>query len=262
MLTSISLRVWTSVGAAWAAASTILSMGEVFRGSEVLRDAALTEHQLRRWYRPIFRDVYVPRHCEPSLGDRTVGAWLWSRRKAVVAGAAAAALHGAAWIDADTPIELITKNARPQRGLVVRDEQLDPDEITWVGRLPVTTIARTAFDLGRHLPSGEGMARLDALMRAMPFSIDDVNLLAQRHEGARGLRRLRAALPLVEGGAASPKESWLRLQLLDAGLPRPTVQTPLVVRRRLVAVFDLGWENTRSRWSTTVTITAPTAVGS
>lgn len=160
----------------------------------------------------------------------------------MVAGAAAAALHGAAWIDPDTPIELITKSARPQRSLVVRDEQLNPHEITWVRRLPVTTVARTAFDLGRHLPRDKGVARLDALMRAMPFSVNDVNVLAQRHAGARGLRRLRAALPLIEGGAASPKETWLRLLLLDAGLPRPTVQIPLVLSRRLVGVFDLGWE--------------------
>ncbi|HVQ99845.1 MAG TPA: hypothetical protein VMS16_13730 [Mycobacterium sp.] len=217
-------------------------MGEVFRGSEALRDAALTEHQLRRWYKPIFRDVYVPRDCEPALGDRIVGAWLWSRRRAVIAGKAAAALHGAAWIDANTPIELITKSSRPQGGLIVRDEQLDPAEVTLVRRVPVTTVARTAFDLGRYLPRGEGVARLDALMRAMPFSVDDVRALAQRHNGARGLRRLRAALPLVEGGAASPKETWLRLLLHDAGLPRPVVQLPLILRQRLVAVFDLGWE--------------------
>ena len=74
--------------------------------------AMLTEHQLRRWYRPIFRDIYVPKHYQPSLRDHTVGAWLWSRRRAIVAGVAAAALHGAAWVDADTPIELIAENAR------------------------------------------------------------------------------------------------------------------------------------------------------
>jgi len=216
-------------------------MGEVFRGSAALNNGALTEHQLRKWYRPVFRDVYVPRHCEPSLGDRIVGAWLWSRQKAIVAGVAASALHGAKWIDADTPIELIRQNSRLQRGLVVRDETLDPDEVTHVRRLPVTTAVRTAFDLGRHLPRGEAVARLDALMRATPFSIDDVDALAQRHKGARGLRRLRAALPLIDGGAASPKETWLRLLMLDAGLPKPTVQMPLVLRRRLVAVFDLGW---------------------
>jgi hypothetical protein len=216
-------------------------MGEVFRGSAALSNGDLTEHQLRKWYRPVFRDVYVPRHCEPSLGDRIVGAWLWSRQKATVAGVAASALHGAEWIDADTPIELIAQNSRLQRGLVVRDETLDPDEVTRVRRLPVTTAVRTAFDLGRHLPRGEAVARLDALMRATPFSIDEVDALAQRHKGARGLRRLRAALPLIDGGAASPKETWLRLLLLDAGVPRPIVQMPLVLRRRLVAVFDLGW---------------------
>jgi hypothetical protein len=218
-------------------------MVEVFRGSEALRSAVLTEHQLRRWYQPIFRDVYVPRHYEPSLADRTVGAWLWSHRKAVVAGAAAAALHGADWIDADTPIELIAENSRPQRGLVVRDETLNSDEVTRLRGLPVTTVARTAFDMGRHLARGKAVARLDALMRATPCSIEDVNALARRHKGARGLRRLRAALSLVDGGAASPKETWLRLLLVDAGLPRPATQIPLILRGRLVAVFDLGWQN-------------------
>ena len=49
---------------------TISTMGEVFRGSEALRQAVLTEHELRRWYRPVFRDVYVPRHQELTLNDR------------------------------------------------------------------------------------------------------------------------------------------------------------------------------------------------
>jgi hypothetical protein len=217
-------------------------VGEVFRGSEALRDAALTEHQLRRWYRPIFRDVYVPKHYQPTLGDRTVGAWLWSRRRSVVAGAAAAAVHGAEWIDVDIPIELIGKSVRPQRGLVVRDEALGRHEVTHVQGLPVTTVSRTAFDLGRHLPRHEAVARLDALMRATPFSADEVNVLAVQHKGMRGIRRSAAAMALVDGGAMSPKETWLRLLLLDAGLPRPTSQLPLLRGRQLVAVFDLGWE--------------------
>ncbi len=217
-------------------------MAEVFRGSEALRDAALTEHQLRRWYRPIFRDVYVPKYYEPTLGDRTVGAWLWSRRRSVLAGAAAAALHGAAWVETDIPIELIGKSVRPQRGLVVRDETIDGHEIAHLRGLPVTTVCRTAFDLGRHLPRREAVARLDALMRATSFSIDDVNDLALQHKGLRGVRRLRAALALVDGGAMSPKETWLRLLLLDAGFPRPTSQLPLLRGRQLIAVFDLGWD--------------------
>jgi hypothetical protein len=125
-------------------------MGGVLIGSEAIAAGMLTEHQLRRWHRPLFRDVYVPKWDATSLDDRILAAWLWSRRRAVVSGVAASALHGARWVDADRPIELVAPNARPQRGLMVRNETLAGDEITRVKLLPVTTVARTAFDLGRH----------------------------------------------------------------------------------------------------------------
>jgi hypothetical protein len=141
-------------------------MGEVFIGSEAVSSARLTRHELQRSYRPIFRSVDVPKHSPPSLRDRTVGAWLAPDRQAVIAGAAASALHGAQWVDDDIPIELISRRARPQRGVLVRNEALVEDEITRVAGLPVTTRAPTAFDLGRHLQGGEALSRLDALMRA------------------------------------------------------------------------------------------------
>ena len=81
-------------------------------------------------------------------------------------------------------------------------------------------------------------------MRAAPFSVEDVLLLAKRHRGARGLKQLRAALPLVDGGAASPQETRLRLLFIDAGLPTPTTQIPVVDGcGRLVRVLDMGWED-------------------
>jgi hypothetical protein len=161
----------------------------------------------------------------------------------VVSGVAAAALHGAKWVDANTPVELIAPSARPQGGLLVRNESLAEDEITCIAGIPVTTVARTAFDMGRHLRRDEAVARLDALMYATPFSMEDVLLLAKRYPGARGLRRLRAALPLVDGGAASPKETWLRLLLIDAGFPRPVTQIPISDGWRPVRILDMGWED-------------------
>jgi hypothetical protein len=59
-------------------------MGDVFIGSEAVARGSFTKSDLRR-HRAIFRDVYVPKLHEPSLRDRTAGAWLWSRRRAVVA---------------------------------------------------------------------------------------------------------------------------------------------------------------------------------
>jgi hypothetical protein len=217
-------------------------MAVVFMGSEAVASGDVTRHELQRWYRSVYPGVYAPMRHNLSLRDRTVGAWLWSRRGAVIAGIAASALHGAQWIDDDVPIELIWSNTRPPLGLVAREATVADDEITRVAGLPVTTLARTAYDLGRHLPRGQALARLDALMRATPFSSEDVLLLAKRHAGARGIRRLKAVLPLVDGGAASPKETWLRLQLIDGGLPVPTTQIPVVDRYRTVAMLDMGWE--------------------
>jgi hypothetical protein len=217
-------------------------MGEVFLGSEALAHQKLTEHELRRWHRRIFRDVYIPKRQNVSLRDRTVGAWLRSGRQAIVGGIAASALHGARWIADDLPIELIWGCTRPPRGIIARDERLSDDEITKVAGLPVTTVARTAFDLARHLPRGQALARLDALMRATPYSTEDVLVLAKRYRGARGVRQLRELLPLVDGGAASPKETWLRLLLIDAGFPKPTTQIPLHQGWNLLAMLDMGWE--------------------
>ncbi|MCV7259623.1 hypothetical protein [Mycobacterium shimoidei] len=220
-------------------------MRTVFLGSEAVAQGRLTRHELRRWHRAIFRDVYVPSRHEVTLRDRIEGAWLWSRRRAIIAGVAASTLHGAAWVDDDIPIEVIWTCTRPPSGVIARDETLAHDELTRVACLPVTTVARTAYDLGRRLPRDQAVARMDALMHATPFSIEDVLLLAKRYPGARGLRRLRTALPLVDGGAASPKETWLRLLLIDAGFPTPTTQIPLHENWQLVALLDMGWEQYR-----------------
>jgi hypothetical protein len=219
-------------------------MAVVVIGREAVAAGVVTRHELQRWYRPMFPGVHAPKGHRLTVRDRTVGAWLWSDRRAVIAGVAASALHGAQWVDVDTAIELRLNCTRPPRGIIARNETLTGDEITRVVGLPATTPARTAFDLGRHLPRGEALARLDALMHATPFSGEDVLLIAKRHHGARGTRQLRELLPLVDGGAASPKETWLRLLLIDAGLPKPTTQIPAVEGQgRLVRMLDLGWED-------------------
>jgi hypothetical protein len=219
-------------------------MDDFFLGSQALRSGVVTGHRLRTEYSPIYPNVYQSAFSEPSLRTRTQGAWLWSGQRATVAGLAAAALLGSQWIDDDAPVELIWRNSHPPDGLIVRNERLHDDEVTWRARLPVTTPERTAFDLGRHLLRDEAIAKLDALMYATSFAVEDVLLLAKRYPGARGLRSLRRALPLVDGGAASPQETRLRLLFIDAGLPRPTTQIPVVENNgRLLRMLDMGWEH-------------------
>jgi very-short-patch-repair endonuclease len=45
----------------------------------------------------------------------------------------------------------------------------------------------------------------------------------------------------MDGGAQSPKETWLRLILIEAGLPRPATQIR-VTDGQFVAYLDMGWQ--------------------
>lgn len=209
-------------------------------GSAAVAAGLLSRSQLRTGYRPIYRGIYVPAEHELTLNERIRGASLATG--GVIAGVAASALHGAKWVDAHTPIEVIAAT-RPQRGLILRDERVRDDEITFRGGVRATTSTRTAFDLARVYSRDEAVQRLDALMNACPFSEEDVRALAERNPRARGLPRLRTALPLVDGGAESPRETWLRLLFIDAGLPKPTTQFVVHENGRHVRRIDMVWED-------------------
>ncbi|MDL9980827.1 hypothetical protein [Microbacterium candidum] len=60
--------------------------------------------------------------------------------------------------------------------------------------------------------------------------------------GRRGIRNLRRAIELVDPNAESPKESELRVLLIEAGLPHPVPQHVVHDRDgRLVARVDLAY---------------------
>jgi Protein of unknown function (DUF559) len=85
--------------------------------------------------------------------------------------------------------------------------------------------------------------RLDALMHATELKPADVELLADRHRGVRGLVQLRQALVLADGGAESPREAHTRLVLIGGGLPRPHTQIEVLnVWGAVIARIDMGWE--------------------
>jgi hypothetical protein len=122
-------------------------------------------------------------------------------------------------------------------------DRVKDDEITVGDEVSVTTVARTAFDLGRYQKRPAAIARLDALMRATPFSTDEVTMLMTRYGPVRGVRQLRELLPLVDPGAASPQESRLRLLLIDNGFPVPETQIPVLDGDVPFAFVDMGWRH-------------------
>jgi hypothetical protein len=149
---------------------------------------------------------------------------------------------GAKWIDGDLPAELIHTNRRPPPLITVRTDELHSDEMLTIRGLPVTTAARTAFDLGRHLGLNDGVQRIDALMNATDVKVDEIEAVADTHRGVRGLRQFRLTLDLVDGGAESPYESLTRLLLVQAGFPRPQTQIRVLDEYGVVlARIDMGW---------------------
>jgi hypothetical protein len=218
-------------------------MREPFIGSAALASGALSRHQLRTRYRAVFPNVYLSNDAELSLERRISAAWLWSGGTATIVGAAAAALHGSKWIPDDVPIELNQPNTRPPHGVLTRRDALADGETQVMNGRTVTTPERTAFDIGRRGAIRSAVVRLDALSRATGFKVDDVLRIAKCHPHSPGLRRLETALELVDPGSESPRESYLRLLLIDAGLPRPQTQIPVLgVDGIPVAYLDLGWE--------------------
>jgi hypothetical protein len=189
----------------------------------------------------MFPDIYMAKETTPSLSHRSIGAWLWSARRGVIAGLAAAALHGARWVDESSDVELIWRCGRPPPGIVVRNERIESDEIVQIAGLPVTTPERTALDVARHAPRDPAVTRLDALARATGVMVSDVLPLVDRYRGARGLCRSIVALSLMDGGSQSPRESLVRLALIDAGFPAPRTDFT-VTDGTTPALIAMGYE--------------------
>jgi hypothetical protein len=219
-------------------------MTDPFLGSEALTAGVLTPYELRSRYVAVHKDVYMPRDAALTAMLRAKACWLRSRRRGILAGYSASALHGAKWIDPTLPAAIIDTNRHTVAGVQTWEERIDVDEIEILADMRVTTPARTALDLARRLPLGVAVAAVDALTQATELKMADIELLVDRYSGRRGVRAARAALALVDGGAQSPKETWLRLLLMRAGFPRP--QTQIVVRNEWgwrEAYLDMGWED-------------------
>lgn len=210
--------------------------------SEELASGNLTRRDLMRSYAKIHRNVYCRTGTVLTAADRARAAWLWSGRAATLSGHSAAAMLGAKWIPPDAPVELARIRRAGTPGILIHSGRITDDEVCEVDGINCTTVARTAYDLGRRLHLESGVIRIDDLLGATRTEPTEVYSIAERHPGARGIRQLRETLGYVDTGAESPQETRLRLLLVRSGIRRPATQIPVrdhwgeVVRR-----IDMGW---------------------
>ncbi|MEZ0052519.1 very-short-patch-repair endonuclease [Mycobacterium sp. MAA66] len=217
-------------------------MGEPFIGSEALSAGRLTRHQLRTSFVAVHKDVYVPRGTRPTAITRAKAAWLRSKRRGVLAGFSAAALHGARFVGPEVPACVMDRYCRPTRGVVVWEDTPDDDETCLIGDMRLTTPLRTAVDLARKYPEDVAVAAIDALARAARLTVADIEVAAARHRGQRGILQARKTIALVDAKSESPRETALRLLIIRAGLAKPESQYPICNEYgALIGVVDFAW---------------------
>jgi hypothetical protein len=120
-----------------------------------------------------------------------------------------------------------------------------PASLPAMSSSPATTSSRsTTWPLPQFSARRSTSEGTCAATRATGLAAEHVLPFANRNKGARGVRRLRTALDLMDAGAQSPKETWLRLLLIDAGFPRPKTQIPVLDDcSNPFAYLDLGWDD-------------------
>ena len=215
-----------------------------FRGTEALAAGAVTPHRLRTEFEMVHRNVYIPRGKKLTPVTRAIAAWLWSGRSATLAGLSAAALHRTAWIDHWLPAELNRRSREQGARHHIAQRHPRRRRNVCARRHPPDHTGTHGVRLGQAKGLTTAVIRLDALMHATELKPTDVEVLNDRHRGARGLVQLRQALLVADGGAESPFQTKTRLVLIGSGLPRPHTQIEVLNDRGAVlARVDMGWED-------------------
>jgi hypothetical protein len=159
------------------------------------------------------------------------------------------------------PIHIST-NASTQRrlrGVFVhrRQGRLHPTELDG---LPVLGPDRTFVDAATQLRDRELLRVGDWLVASGRTDVDTLRDYAFRSH-LDGVQRARRVAMMVRAGAASPRESDLRWEIVGAGLPEPELNIDivddlgeflargdLVYRRWKVVVEYDGWQHERDAW--------------
>jgi very-short-patch-repair endonuclease len=215
------------------------------RVTELVAELALT---------PVLRGVYLPTNLLRDVSARAAAVALVLPPGAAVCRRTAAWLHG---VDARAPgahtqpppLECLVPRGRvPLRrpGVASFASDLPSGEICMVDGVPTTTPDRTALDLARWGERFTGLATLDAFAHAGLIDLGSLRERVTALSGQRHVAQARQLVELCEPKTESFGESWMRLRMIDAGLPRPTVQVSLRDRKGVeIYRLDTGYEEHR-----------------
>jgi hypothetical protein len=199
-----------------------------------------------RWVR-VGHDLYAIAGTPRTWQRDVLAACLVAPAGTVASHLSAAAL----WRIADSsPLPHITV-PRSRSGRVaiakVHRADLDPRDVTRIGKIPVTRVPRTLLDLASVVSPKALEHAVDTALsagQASPRSLDGAIERGQLAPGRPGVPALRRALEAWTDAIrpGSPAEARLLRQLADWGVPEPVRQH--VVRNgagKVIARIDVAW---------------------
>lgn len=198
--------------------------------------------------RPV-RGVFVRADVPDTVEARAAAALCVTGVHTVITDRTAAWIHGVDVFDSKDrdmmpAVEMcaLRQHSPTRRGGVdARTRDLLCKDIMQVAGLRLTTPLRTALDLGCMLRRREALAAMDQFARLHGVTRGELSGETARYFRRRGVVQLRALIPLVEPGAESPRESWTRLALIEAGLPTPVLQHEVEASGSLLYRLDLAY---------------------
>jgi hypothetical protein len=225
--------------------------------SQQARELGIARHELQSLVaccevRRLLRDVYVRNDVPDSMLLRAKAAAL-VHPLGVISDRLAAWVHGVdtyemAELEIFPPVEVVVfrgGNRTRRAGCKGGERDLLPSDVLLAGGVQVLTPLRTVLDLCCKLGRRSALATLDGFMRLHGITKEQLLAELPRYERRRGVVQLRELIPLGDPRAESQGESWMRLDIKDAGLPAPEPQFWVIHRGRRLFRLDLAYPRSK-----------------
>lgn len=232
------------------------------RAGAVPEDALVTVRQGVQVWKSEWDELYA----EGRIRTRAHAVFARARGdRAVASHATAAALHRLPLYRVrDDRIEVTCPGSttRHNAGDVVRHQaSLANDEIEVIDGIPVTSLARTVYDVIRSVSLEAAVGVFDAALRSVAWNdrtrtLDAesdaafrsrIDTMIRGHAGARGIRQARFVAEVADGRAQLPGESIARLGMLLLGAPTPDLQYRVEDGSGRLALLDFAFPSL-GRW--------------
>jgi hypothetical protein len=222
----------------------------VFLGTHAVAEGAVTQRQLKAGlYRRLLRNVYADPGMVVDHQLYARAAALVMPADAVLGGRSAATWLGAPFASPIDPVLVLAPNGaswRGPRGVRVHQTTIDAVDVrTLEDDVRITTPVRTAWDVAALEPVPTAVAALDGMVRTGHLDIAALRNRLLRSRGRWRASRVAKVLPLVDGRAESPPESWVRVACIRAGLPAPVPQYVVLEAGEFLGRVDLAWPEHR-----------------